>query len=62
MVEMVAILTNLPVLGVAGQHHGVFIFRDVVVILLLSLLDGVLGLDALILGEGTVVTRLKASQ
>lgn len=50
--------TDLPVLGLTGKHHRILIFRDVIILLSLSLLDVVLGLEALILGESTVVTRL----
>lgn len=55
-------ITNLPVLGLTGKHHRVLIFRDIIILLSLSLLDVVLGLNALILGESTVVTRLKGGQ
>jgi hypothetical protein len=52
------VILALPVLGLAGEHGGVFIFGDVHVLLVLGLGDILLGLDALILGEGAVVALL----
>lgn len=48
--------TNLPVLGLAGEHHGILRLRDLSIILIFCLLDIMLSLDALILREGAVVT------
>lgn len=50
--------TNLPVSSLAGEQHGVFCVINVIVPILLGLLGSVLSLNALILGEGTVVTAL----
>lgn len=52
-------ITDLPVLGLTGKHDRILIFRDIIILLSLGLFDIVLGLEALILGESTVVTRLE---
>lgn len=54
----------LPVLGLALQHDRVLGLVNVIWVLLLDLLDVCLGLDALILGEGALVSLLqqKSSQ
>jgi hypothetical protein len=49
----------LPVLGLALQHDGVFGLVHVIRVLVLDLLDVGLGLDALILGEGALVSLLQ---
>jgi hypothetical protein len=51
-------VTDLPVLGLTGEHHGILILRDVLILLILSLLDVLLSLDALILGESAGVALL----
>lgn len=53
--------TNLPVLGLPGQHDSIFVLRDVIILIILGLLNGVLSLDTLVLGERTVVTLLEGS-
>lgn len=50
--------TDLPVLGITGEHHGVLILGDVLILLVLSLLDVLLSLDALILRESTGMALL----
>ena len=50
--------THLPVLGLAGKHLGVLGLTDVTGILILDLLDVLLGADAVILGESTLVASL----
>ena len=50
--------TNLPVLGLAGQHHGILRLRDIIILLILNFLGILLCLNTLILGECTVVTLL----
>lgn len=47
--------THLPVLGLALEHHGVFRLADFAVVEVLDLLGALLGLDAVILGEGALV-------
>ena len=49
----------LPVLGVALQHQRVFRLADLSSIIVLNLLDIFLGLDALVLGECTLMTLLE---
>lgn len=51
-------LTYLPVLGLPGQHAGVFGFGDLIIAIVLGLLDVLLGLNPLVLGEGAVVALL----
>lgn len=46
----------LPVLGFTLEHHGVLGLADLACILLLDVLGTLLGLDAIILGEGALVT------
>jgi hypothetical protein len=46
----------LPVFSIAGQHHWVFRLADFTGIVIFDLLDIFLGLDAIIFGEGTLVT------
>jgi hypothetical protein len=55
----VCAVTDLPVLGVTGEHHGIFILGDVIILLILGLLDVLLSLDALILGESAGVALLE---
>lgn len=50
--------TDLPVLSLTGEHHGVLILGDIVILLILSLLNVLLSLETLILREGTVVALL----
>ena len=50
--------TDLPVLSLTGEHHRIFILRDLSIVLVLSLLDVLLSLEALILRESTVVALL----
>lgn len=50
--------TNLPVLGIALQHHGILRLGDLIILIFIDLLDILLGLDAFVLGEGTVVAFL----
>jgi hypothetical protein len=50
--------TNLPVLSISGQHHGVLSLGDLIIVIILSLLDVLLGLDSFVLGESTVVALL----
>lgn len=50
--------TDFPILCLAGKHHRVLILGDIIILLNLSLLGAVLSLDALVLGESAVVTRL----
>lgn len=45
----------LPVLGLTLQHHGVLGLADLAGILLLDVLGTLLSLDAVVLGEGTLV-------
>lgn len=45
----------LPVLGLTLEHHGVLRLADLPGILLLDVLGTLLGLDAVILGEGALV-------
>lgn len=52
-------MTDLPVLGLTLEHHRVLILRDVIILLVFGLLDILLSLDALILGESAVVTLLE---
>lgn len=47
--------TYLPVLGLTLKHHGVLRLADVAVVVLLDVLGLLLGLDAVILGEGALV-------
>ena len=47
--------TYLPVLGLALEHHGVFGLADLAIVVLLDLLGPLLCLDAIILGEGSLV-------
>jgi hypothetical protein len=47
--------THLPVLGVALQHERVLGLADLARVVVLDLLDVLLGLDALVLGEGALV-------
>lgn len=54
MVDIVR--TNLPVLGIALEHGGVLRLTDLSSVILLGLLDVLLGLDAVILGESTLVS------
>lgn len=49
----------LPVFSFPGQHHSILVIRDVIILIILGLLNGVLGLDAVVLGERTVVTLLE---
>lgn len=58
MIVLQQVSTNLPVLGFAGHHDGILVILDIIILILLGLLNGVLGLDALILGERAVVTLL----
>jgi len=51
-------MTDLPVLGLTVEHHRILILGDIIILLNLSLLNRVLGLETLILREGTVVTGL----
>lgn len=48
--------TNLPVLSLTLKHHGVLRLADLAIVLLLNLLGALLCLDAVILGECTLVT------
>lgn len=48
-------ITYLPVLGFTLKHHGILRLADLAIILLLDLLGTLLGLDTVILGEGTLV-------
>lgn len=48
-------MTNLPVLGITLEHHGVLGLADIAVVVLLDLLGALLGLDSVILGEGALV-------
>jgi hypothetical protein len=50
------VVLALPVLALALEHHGVLVLADLAGVLVLDLLDGVGGLDALILGESTLVS------
>jgi len=50
--------THLPVLGLAGKHLRVLGLTDVTGVLVLDLLDVLLGADAVILGESTLVASL----
>jgi hypothetical protein len=50
--------TNLPVLGLAGKHLRVLGLTDVTGILILDLLNVLLGADAVILWESTLVASL----
>ena len=47
--------TNLPVLGIAREHHGVLGLGNIALVVLLDVLGALLGLDAVILGEGALV-------
>lgn len=47
--------TDLPVLGLALQHHGILGLADLAIIVLLNVLGALLGLDAVILGKGALV-------
>jgi hypothetical protein len=47
--------TYLPVLGLTLQQHGVLGLADVALVAVLDLLGALLSLDAVILGEGTLV-------
>jgi hypothetical protein len=59
MGDEVSIGTYLPVLGLAGKHGRVLGLTDVASILVLDLLDVLLGADAVILGESTLVASLE---
>lgn len=48
-------ITNLPVLGLEGEGHGVLRLADVAVIVILDLLGALLGLYPIILGESALV-------
>jgi hypothetical protein len=50
--------TNLPVLSIAGEHHRILILGDVLILIVFSLLDVLLSLNALILRESAGVTLL----
>jgi hypothetical protein len=50
--------TYLPVLGLTGKHGRVLGLADVTSILVLDLLDVLLGANAVILGESTLVASL----
>lgn len=50
------IISYLPILGIAGEHHWILRLADLSCIVILDLLDILLGLDAVILGKGTLVT------
>lgn len=52
-------MTDLPVLGLTLEHHRILILGDVIILLILSLLNILLSLDALVLGESAVVTLLE---
>lgn len=52
------VYTYPPVASFSGQHDGVLGLGDIIIAIILGLLDIVLGLDALILGECAVVTFL----
>lgn len=45
----------LPVLGLALEHHGVFGLADLAIVDVLDLGSALLGLNAVILGEGALV-------
>lgn len=49
------VLTYLPVLGLTLEHHGILGLADIAVVVLLDVLGLLLGLDAVILGEGALV-------
>jgi hypothetical protein len=51
-------LTYLPVFGITLQHHRILGLGDLIVLVLVNLLDGLLRLDAVILGESAVVALL----
>jgi hypothetical protein len=51
--------TYLPVLGLASKHGRVLGLTNVASILVLDLLDVLLGADAVILGESTLVAGLE---
>ena len=48
--------THLPVLCLTLKHHRVLSFADLSRIVILDLLDVLLGLDALSLGKGSLVS------
>jgi hypothetical protein len=50
--------TDLPVLGLTVEHHGVLILGDLAIGLLLGLLDVLLSLKTIILRESAVVALL----
>jgi hypothetical protein len=49
-------VTNLPVLGLAKEHLRVLRLADLASVIVLGLLDVLLGLDTVILGEGALVS------
>jgi hypothetical protein len=50
--------TNLPVLGIALEHHGILRFGNLIILIFIDLLDILLGLNAFVLREGAVVALL----
>lgn len=48
--------TYLPVLGIANEHAGVLGLAELSLIFILGLLDVLLGLDTVVLGEGALVS------
>lgn len=54
-----AVSTYLPVLGISGEHEGIFGLRNLIILSVLDLLNVLLSSDALIFGEGTVVALLE---
>lgn len=58
MTFLLNISTNLPVLCVALKHHRVLRLADLAGIVILNLLDVLLGLDTVILGESALVSLL----
>lgn len=50
--------TNLPVLSIALEHHGILRLGDLIILIFIDLLDILLSLKAFILREGAVVAFL----
>lgn len=52
--------TNLPVLSIALEHHGILRLGDLIILIFVDFLNILLSLDALVLREGTVMALLHA--
>jgi hypothetical protein len=48
--------SHLPVLGISSEHHGVFGFTDLSIFIIFHLFHGLRCLNALILGEGSLMS------